>query len=165
MSTHTIRQRLSRVLVGALFIVSTGCQPNPLAPTSDDTAVDATTGSQVLNVFVNVHDHPAGPSSPDQPDEPDANRPPMLTSPGNQTSAAGDAISLVLLASDPDGDALTWFAGGLPRGLAIDQASGVISGAISSSSALDSPFITVVMVTDPSAASASASFLWTVTEP
>jgi len=56
------------------------------------------------------------------------NRAPVLTAPGDQTSAENDVISLALSASDPDGDSLTYSATGLPEGLAIAPTTGVISG-------------------------------------
>ena len=38
------------------------------------------------------------------------------------------AVSLAIVASDADGDALTFSATGLPGGLAINSATGVITG-------------------------------------
>jgi hypothetical protein len=59
------------------------------------------------------------------------NRPPSLANPGDQQNTPGDRVSLQLNATDPDGDALTFLATGLPPGLSIDPTSGVISGALS----------------------------------
>lgn len=58
------------------------------------------------------------------------NNAPIFTSPGNQTSAEGDVIALQLIASDPDGDSLTYKAGGLPPGLSIGVATGLVSGTL-----------------------------------
>ena len=58
----------------------------------------------------------------------DVNRPPALIATENQIACAGTMESLTIVASDPDGDALTFFAAGLPHGLRIDAASGVIDG-------------------------------------
>ncbi len=44
-------------------------------------------------------------------------------------------ISLDAGATDPDGDTLTYAATGLPAGLSIDTATGLISGTISLSAA------------------------------
>ncbi len=57
-----------------------------------------------------------------------ANRAPVLTQPANQTSAEGSAVSITLVATDPDGNALTYTATGLPPGLAVTATTGVISG-------------------------------------
>ena len=45
---------------------------------------------------------------------------PSLTNPGNQSDAEGTAITLALVASDPDGDTLSYSATGLPPGLSVD---------------------------------------------
>src|SRR5439155_6892044 len=55
---------------------------------------------------------------------------PQVLSPGSQTGAEGDAVSLAVAASDPDGDPLAFAAVNLPAGLAIDPATGVISGTV-----------------------------------
>ena len=93
-----------------------------------------------------------------------ANQPPVVTSPGDQTGAEGDNVSLSVDASDPDaGDTLTYAATGLPGGLSIDPSTGKISGTIASGSAANSPFNVTVKATDKAGASDSKSFSWTVT--
>ena len=49
---------------------------------------------------------------------------------GDQTDDEGDVIDLSAGATDADGDALTYEASGLPTGLAIDPATGHISGTV-----------------------------------
>ncbi|MGE0452153.1 MAG: Ig-like domain-containing protein [Vicinamibacteria bacterium] len=88
-----------------------------------------------------------------------ANAPPVLGSPGDQTSNEGDSVSLPLSASDPDGDALTFSATGLPPGLALDSATGVVSGTLGFDSSGNS--LVSVSVSD-GVASASSGFSWTV---
>ncbi|MBB5206853.1 putative Ig domain-containing protein [Chiayiivirga flava] len=61
---------------------------------------------------------------------------------------------------DPDGQALTYSATGLPPGLAIGAGSGVISGTLSGGSAGVYPV--VVTATDPFDLSATQAFEWTV---
>jgi hypothetical protein len=90
-----------------------------------------------------------------------ANLAPQLTSPGNQTNAAGDAVSQPLTASDTDGDTLTYTASGLPAGLSIDPGSGTISGTIANSAASATPYSVTVMASD-GVASSSQAFTWTV---
>ena len=56
------------------------------------------------------------------------NSPPVVTKPPNQTGIVGKAVSLAIVASDADGDALTYSASNLPGGLSINASTGVISG-------------------------------------
>ena len=53
------------------------------------------------------------------------NRPPVLAAVGNQVASPGEALSLPLSASDPDGNALAFGAAGLPAAAALtDHADG-----------------------------------------
>ncbi len=63
------------------------------------------------------------------------NRAPTLTQPANQTSAENAILSLPLVASDPDGTALTYSATGLPASLSVNATTGVIAGTLTSTSA------------------------------
>jgi YVTN family beta-propeller protein len=58
----------------------------------------------------------------------DGSAAPDLANPGNQVGETGVFVSLQLEATDPNGDTLTYDANGLPAGLSIDSASGVIAG-------------------------------------
>ena len=82
---------------------------------------------------------------------------------GDRTDAEGDLISLDAGATDPDGDTLTYAATGLPAGLSIDTATGLISGTISLSAASGSPYAVSVTVRDGVAVDATDTFSWTVT--
>ena len=57
-----------------------------------------------------------------------SNAPPLLTNPGNRSSTAGQPTSLQLTGSDPEGQALTYGATGLPPGLSLMASTGYISG-------------------------------------
>ena len=59
------------------------------------------------------------------------NNSPAINFIGAQTHTVEDAVSLQVFGSDPDvGDILTYSATGLPDGLSIDNASGLIAGTI-----------------------------------
>ena len=90
------------------------------------------------------------------------NRPPVLTAVADQTSAENAAITLALVASDPDGDTLTYSATGLPAGLTIAPTTGVISGTLSYASA--GTHAVTVTATDTALATGSTTFTWTVTD-
>ena len=52
-----------------------------------------------------------------------------MTNPGNQTGTVGTAVSLQVHATDSaSGQTLTYSAAGLPAGLSINSATGLISG-------------------------------------
>jgi hypothetical protein len=85
-----------------------------------------------------------------------------VTNPGAQTSSPGVAITpLQIVATDTDASqVLTYAATGLPTGLSINPATGVISGTPTTTTG--SPFTVTVTVTDTSGASGSATFTWTI---
>ncbi|HJV94492.1 MAG TPA: galactose oxidase-like domain-containing protein, partial [Albitalea sp.] len=82
---------------------------------------------------------------------------PVLTNPGARSNVIGDAVTLALSATDPNGDALTYAAAGLPPGLALDSASGIVSGTATTAGS----FNVVVSATD-GVNTATAGFVWTV---
>ena len=85
------------------------------------------------------------------------NAPPVLTSPGNQTATVGQATALQLQANDPNGDALTFSASGLPAGLQINSSTGRIAGTPTASGTSS-----VTVTVSDGALSASRTFTWTV---
>ena len=56
------------------------------------------------------------------------NAAPAVTRPSNQTGVVGKPFNLAIVASDADGDVLTYSATNLPAGLTINPSTGVISG-------------------------------------
>uniref|UniRef100_C6E385 PKD domain containing protein n=1 Tax=Geobacter sp. (strain M21) TaxID=443144 RepID=C6E385_GEOSM len=88
------------------------------------------------------------------------NQAPVLTTPGNQSDYTGDAISLPIIATDSNGDTLSYSASNLPLGLSINSSTGVISGTISSSA--NSSYSVTISVSDGSL-STSINFTWSVT--
>ena len=83
-----------------------------------------------------------------------------VTSPGNQTSAAGTAISpLTIRASDSAaGQKLAYSATGLPNGVAINATTGQLTGTPTGNGATTA----VVTATDTTGAAGNATFTWTV---
>jgi hypothetical protein len=85
------------------------------------------------------------------------NRAPVVTSVGDQVSVVGEAVSVPVAASDPDGDELAFSAVGLPDGLGIDAVSGEITGTPTSVG------VSVVTVTvDDGQATTDTTFTWTI---
>ena len=85
-----------------------------------------------------------------------------LANPGDQSNADLDAVNLPLVADGPSGVPLQFTETGLPDGLTIAPTTGVISGAISATADLGSPYNVVVTVKDGSGAVASQAFAWAV---
>lgn len=90
-----------------------------------------------------------------------ANRAPVVTAPGNQSSLLGAIVSLQMQGSDPDNQALTWSATGLPTGLAMNTGTGLIGGTVSLSAA--ATYSVTVTARDPLNAAASTTFTWATT--
>jgi hypothetical protein len=97
--------------------------------------------------------------------EPPPNQAPSLTQPANQSHVEGAAVSLQLAASDPDADALAYAATGLPPGVSVNAATGLISGSIAAGAAGASPYTVVASVDDGRGGTDSRTFTWTVTLP
>ncbi|MDJ0499060.1 MAG: Ig-like domain-containing protein [Acidimicrobiia bacterium] len=91
---------------------------------------------------------------------------PLVNTPGAQSSAEGDVVSLPIVAIDPDlpANALSYSASGLPAGLSIDPSTGQISGTISFAASAGSPHMASVTVTDDGSPlrSGATTFPWTV---
>ena len=87
-----------------------------------------------------------------------SNRPPVLTTPAAVTTEQGQAASLAISASDPDGDPLSYSAAGLPPGLSIGPATGVISGSPSSAGS----YSVTIVIDDGRGGSQATQFSWTV---
>jgi hypothetical protein len=82
-----------------------------------------------------------------------------VTNPGNQISSTGEPAQLQIQASDSNGGAIDYSATGLPAGLEINAASGLISGTPTSA---EQSAVTVTAVDTNGAASSTTSFTWTV---
>jgi hypothetical protein len=95
-------------------------------------------------------------------DATDANNAPAVTSPVDQTNAEGDSVNLQIVASDADGDPLSYSASGLPAGLSLGRATGLISGTLTSD-AVTSSSQTVTVTVGDGTTSTPVTFSWTVT--
>ncbi len=86
------------------------------------------------------------------------NAAPTLATPPSQAGMVGTAASLAVVASDPEGNALTFLASGLPPGLTIATTTGVIAGTPTTSGT----FTVTVGVDDGRGGSTAVQFSWTV---
>jgi hypothetical protein len=86
-----------------------------------------------------------------------SNMSPLLTNPGARQSTLGQASSLQLAGSDPDGQPVTYSATGVPSGLVLMASTGFISGTPTSAGAN-----TVTATVSDGVLSASQVFIWTI---
>ena len=100
----------------------------------------------------------SAPTAPIAPVGPGPNLPPVLSSPADRSDVLGRAVAQALVASDPDGDPLTFSATGLPSGVTIDANSGSMSGTPTAAGG----FAVDVQVGDGKGGTARASFGWTI---
>ncbi len=84
--------------------------------------------------------------------------PPVVTNPGPRSSIINAATSLSIQATDLNQDTLAFSATGLPTGLSINAASGIISGTPTAAGS----FPVTVSVTDGNTTPATASFTWVI---
>ena len=89
----------------------------------------------------------------------DAN--PTVTNPGPQTNERGSSVALQIYADTAAARSLTYSASGLPAGLSIHTASGIISGTPTAAGS----FNTNVTVSDGINPATNIAFPWTITEP
>jgi putative Ig domain-containing protein/fibronectin type III domain protein/Big-like domain-containing protein len=90
-----------------------------------------------------------------------SNRYPSLSNPGNQSATAGQATTLQLSGSDPDGQPISYTASGMPPGLFIGSATGYISGTPTTAG----NYSVTASVFDGVLTSASQTFTWSVAGP
>lgn len=86
------------------------------------------------------------------------NMPPTLAKPQASTLGVGVPTTLALVGGDADGDVLSYAASGLPPGLSLSSATGVISGIAT----LAGNYNVTASVTDGRGGTASVQFAWTV---
>jgi Putative Ig domain len=82
-----------------------------------------------------------------------------VTNPGSQSGTVGQAVSLAIKATDSaSGQTLTYSAAGLPAGLSVNSATGVITGTPTTAAG----YSVTVTAKDTTGASGSATFAWTI---
>jgi YVTN family beta-propeller protein len=86
---------------------------------------------------------------------------PQITQPADQAGVVAQAASLQISASDPTGETLAYSATGLPTGMSINSATGLISG----TPTVAATFEVTVTVRDTSNETATTSFDWTIRSP
>ncbi len=85
---------------------------------------------------------------------------PSVNPPGDQNSLVNESLLLPIVAGDPNGDALSYSATGLPTGLAINGANGLVSGVATVSGV----YAVAVTVSDGTNTT-TINFTWRVTQP
>lgn len=85
---------------------------------------------------------------------------PTLAAVAARTDTVGNAASLQLTGSDPNGDALSYSASSLPPGVTLNTATGLISGAPTTAGTYD-----VVVGVSDGVNSTTRNFVWTVQTP
>jgi hypothetical protein len=86
------------------------------------------------------------------------NQYPIVVNPGSRSTIVGQLVALQLTGSDPEGRSLTYLATGLPPGLTLSQASGLISGVPIS----PGTYTVTVRVSDGALLSQRELFTWVV---
>ncbi len=81
-----------------------------------------------------------------------------VSNPGDQTGTVGTPTDLQIQASDTDGGTITYSATGLPAGLSIDPASGLITGVPMNNGTSK----VSISATDSSGPHGNTTFIWTV---
>jgi YVTN family beta-propeller protein len=109
-------------------------------------AANATDGTQSTNSVLGSKTIPAADT-------------PSIAAIANQQTVLGAGVSLAAHGTDPAGSTLTYTATGLPRGLGIAAASGLITGTTSTTG-----IYAVTVTVSNATSSATTSFTWTVVD-
>ena len=83
----------------------------------------------------------------------------VLASPGDQSGAEGEAVSVSITVEQDNGNPVTFSASGLPTGVSIDENTGVLSGALVAGSAGST---TVTIEATDGFSSGSTTFSWSI---
>jgi len=94
-------------------------------------------------------------------DPPAGNVAPVVSGPGAQTVVEGESVRLQVVAADPNDDPIAYSATGLPPGLTIDPATGVITGTLPPGSASTVAYASTLKASDATL-TGSRNANWTV---
>ena len=89
---------------------------------------------------------------------------PVVQQPDDQSNNEGQAVSLQIVATDPEDDTLIYSADGLPAGFSINTNTGLISGDADNGTSANSPFSVDVTATDGTTP-VMVSFQWNIIQP
>lgn len=107
---------------------------------------------------------PANPGTPSNP-VPASNSGHVLPVQNAKDSQHITPLNAGLAIVDPDGDRLIYTAIGLPKGLTINAATGVITGTLDHSASVAGTYHVQITATDPSGAKTTYALQWKVTNP
>ena len=110
---------------------------------------------------VNAHEIASWDLALDASKLPSLSLPPQITNPGTQIAVTGTSVNMQVVASDPENEALTYSATGLPDGLTIQSNNGLITGTPTTIGV----FNPTLSVSDGANAAVSTQFQWTVNAP
>ncbi len=85
--------------------------------------------------------------------------------PPASTDGSSVRFDVSVFTSDADGDTLTYTATGLPPGLSIDPATGVVTGTLPRDASQGGPYTVTLTVSDGNGGVVTRSFTWPVTNP
>ena len=104
------------------------------------------------------------PANPGTPQNPIPAVDPLHVIPDVATTdgATPTPVDVGAILRDPDGEALTFTATGLPTGLAIDPATGIITGTLPADASQHGPYTVHVTATDPHGATATTDVIYKV---
>jgi hypothetical protein len=135
------------VTAGQSYLVEQPSSPTTSLPFMQVTGTQATTDKHLGGVQIGLDGNTVHTSTV------------TVTGPGDQTGTVGTAASLQVHASDSaSGQTLTYTATGLPAGLSLSSATGLISGTPTTAGTST----VTVTTTDTTGASGSATFSWTI---
>jgi len=143
-----------------VFVGTTPGAPTSVIDVGSATTFTLATAVPGTTYYMTVAAYADGPLVGPQASEISAsvNGAPTLANPGSRTDTVGTAINLPLSVSDPNGDAVTLTALGLPPGLQLDGAARVIAGTVTT----PGTYPVSLTAMDTLAALTTQSFSWTI---
>lgn len=156
--TFTVNLGQVRTLGGFRYLPRSGGGNGTIAAWRFHTSLDGVTWSQVAEGNFATAGNNAAEKTVLFNTAPPTNQPPTLQPVANQNGVAGLVGSLSLSGADPDGDALSYAATGLPAGMGLNASSGLIAGTPTSAGS----FNVTAQVSDGRGGVASRAFVWTI---